>query len=69
MPVDSRLKATKIIGQMKTFSRQRIPEKTEVEPVEPVQINIYQSNTFRKDLHWPHFDDEPRVQDKQQMKD
>ena len=22
---------------------------------------IYQSSTYRKDLSWPHFDDEPRV--------
>ena len=22
----------------------------------------YQSNTYRKDLNWSHFDDEPRVQ-------
>ena len=31
--------------------------------------NIYQSNTYRKDLNWSHFDDEPRVQEKQQVKD
>ena len=37
-------------------------EKNEMEPVEPVLKNIYQSNTYRKDLSWPHFDDEPRVQ-------
>ena len=37
--------------------------------VEPVLMNIYQSNTYRKDLSWPHFDDEPRVQEKQQVKD
>ena len=43
--------------------------KMEVEPVEPVQMNIYQSNTYRKDLSWLHFDDEPRVQEKQQVKD
>ena len=87
MPVNSRLKATKIIGQRKPFYRQRIPEfscarketvdigilvtsrnghrkiiqsneqtsleKKEVEPVEPVLKNIYQSNTYRKDLSWP----------------
>ena len=29
----------------------------------------YQNNTYRKDLGWPHFDDEPRVQEKQQVKD
>ena len=44
-------------------------EKKEVEPVEPVLKNIYQSNTYRKDLSWPHFDDEPRVQENQQVKD
>ena len=81
MSVNSRLKATKIIGQRKPFYRQRIPEssylrketvdidicvtsrdgdrkimqsitvcestyfeKREVEPVEPVLKNIYQSN-------------------------
>ena len=26
-----------------------------MEPVYPVQINIYQSNTYRKDLSWLHF--------------
>ena len=31
--------------------------------------NIYWSNPYRKDLSWPHFDDEPRVQEKQQVKD
>ena len=40
-----------------------------MEPVEPVLKNIYQSNTYSKDLSWPHFDDEPRVQGKQQVKD
>ena len=29
-----------------------------------VQIIIYQSNTYRKDLSWLHFDDEPRVQER-----
>ena len=37
--------------------------------IEPVLKNIYQSNTYRKDLIWPHFNDEPRVQEKQQVKD
>ena len=35
-----------------------------MEPVEPVLKNIYQSNTYRQDLSWPHFDDEPKVQEK-----
>ena len=34
---------------------------------EQVQMNIYQSNTYRKDLRWIHFDDEPRVSE--QVKD
>ena len=40
-----------------------------MEPVELVLKNIYQSNTYRKDLSWPHFDDESGVQEKQQVKD
>ena len=39
-------------------------EEKEVETVKPVLKNIYQSNTYRKDLSWPYFDDEPRVQEK-----
>ena len=41
----------------------------EVEPVEPVQMNIYQNNTNRKDLSWQYLEDEPRVQESQQVKD
>ena len=40
-----------------------------MEQVEPVLKNIYQSNIYGKDLCWPHFDDEPRAQEKQQVKD
>ena len=40
----------------------------EVEPVQPVQMNIYQSNIYRKDLTWLNFDDEQRVQERQQVK-
>ena len=32
-------------------------------------MTIYQSNTYRKDLGWLHFYDEPRVQEKQRVKD
>ena len=39
-----------------------------MEPVEPVLMNIYQIDTYRKDLSWLHFSDEPRVQDRQQVK-
>ena len=44
-------------------------ERKEVDPVEPAQMNIYQSNTYRKDLNWLHFDNEPRVHKRQQVKD
>ena len=106
MSDNSRLKATKIIGQRKAIYRHRIPDSTcarketddidilvtcrnghrkimqsiriksrppsrkkEAEPVEPVPKTIYKSNAYRKDLSWSHFDDEPRVQEKQQVKD
>ena len=44
-------------------------ENNEVEPVKAVQMNIYQSNTYGKDLSQLHFDDEPRVQVRDQVKD
>ena len=47
---------------------QTLLENEEVEPVEPVQINIEESNTNTKDLRWPHFKNEPRVQGRQQVK-
>ena len=46
-----------------------LPREYEVEPVELVQMNICQSNTCRKDLRWLHYDHEPGVQEKQQVKD
>ena len=39
-------------------------KKKEVQTVLPLQMNIYQSNTYRKDLSWLHFDDEQRVQER-----
>ena len=89
MSANSRLIAIQIIGERKAFCRQIIPESScgkkdqnneqtsfennEVEPGEPVQMDIYQSNIYREDLSWLHFDDEPRVQERvqerQQRKD
>ena len=40
-----------------------------MEPVHAVQMSIYESNTYRKGSSRLHFDDEPRVQEKQQVKD
>ena len=50
-------------------NEQAFLEKKEVEPVEPVLKNIYQSSTYRKDLSWSHLDNEPRAQEKQQVMD
>ena len=44
-------------------------KKTRIELVEPILKNIYQSNNYRKDLCWPHFNEEARIQEKQQEKD
>ena len=35
----------------------------ELEPLEPVQKQIYQSNTYRKELSWLHFNDKLMVQE------
>ena len=50
-------------------NKQTSLKKKEVQPVEPVLKNTYQSNTYTEDLSWPHFDDEPQLQEKQQVKD
>ena len=42
-------------------------ENKEVDTVQPVQVNIYQSNTFGKDLGWLHFNNIPRVKEMQQV--
>ena len=104
MSVNSRLKATKIIGQRKAFYRQRIPESSCARK-ETVDIDILvtsrngdrkimqsikitsrptsrkrrwnQLSQFRRtstrvipiEKTWSHFDDEPRVQEKQLVKD
>ena len=44
-------------------------QSKKVEQLEPVQMDIDQSHTYRKDLNWQHSDDEPRVQERQQVKD
>ena len=40
-----------------------------MEPGERVQMNVYESNSYRKDLSRQHFDNESRVQERQQVKD
>ena len=39
-----------------------------VEPVETVLKNTYQNNIYTNDLSWPRFEDDSRVQEKQQVK-
>ena len=85
MSVNSKLKATKIIGQRKAFYRQRIPESSCARK-ETVDINILVTsrNCHRKimqsiritsrppsrnDSSWLHFGDEPMLQNNQQVKD
>ena len=41
----------------------------QVEPAEPVHMNIYKSKTFRTDLSWLHFNNELRVQERYQKED
>ena len=66
--VTSRNGDRKIMQSIRTTRRPPSGYK-EAEPVEPVQVKIYQCNTYRKDLSWLHFGDEPRVQEMQQVKD
>ena len=58
----------KIIQSIRITSRLPVQNK-EVEPIEPVQMNIYQSDTCVKGLTWLHLDNEPRFQERQQVKD
>ena len=44
-------------------------DNKEVEPVQPLQVSIYQINTYRKELSWRSFEYEPRVQERLQVKD
>ena len=48
---------------MQSFSECIFLEES-VKSVEPVQIKIKQSNTYKKDIRWLLFEDEPRVQEK-----
>ena len=71
---DPKDKRCLLISELKPFrsrSKQNITQvepgmkidlqREQEQPVQPIQINIYQSNTYRKELSWLHFDNEPRV--------
>ena len=57
----------KIMQSMK--KRVDLLDNKEVEPVEPLQMNIYQIDIYRKSLSWLHFEDEPRGQERHQVKE
>ena len=40
------------------------PPKEGKEPVQSIQMSIYESNTYREDLCWLHFEVDPRVQER-----
>ena len=56
------------IVQSNQNNEQTSLENKEVEPVQPVQMNYCQGDTFRKQLSWLLFDDELMVQERQQVK-
>ena len=41
-------------------NEQTFLKKKEKEPAQTVLKSIYQSNTYKKDLSWPNFDNEPK---------
>ena len=63
------LATSRKIMQSTRITKQPFPEKKEVKPVGPVLKKIYQSNTYRKNFTWEHFNKEARVQKNQQVKD
>ena len=66
--VTSRKGDRKIMQSIRITSRPPMRKK-EVVQAEPVQFNFYKSNTYRKDLSWLHFNDEPRAQERYKIKD
>ena len=67
--VTSRNGERKIIQSIRITSRPPSRKRKWNQLVNSSLKNIYQSNTYRKDLSWQHFDNEPSVQEKQHVKD
>lgn len=44
-------------------------ENKEEESIQPIQMNLCQSNTYKLKLEWPHFDHGLRVEGEQQMQE
>ena len=71
--VDIDILVTSSNGDRKIMQSIGIPSRTPSRKRKRNQLsqffkNIYQSNTYRKDLSWPHFSNELRVEEKQQVK-
>ena len=62
--VTSRNGDRQIMHSIRIINEKTSHENKEAEPVEPVQMNIYQHNIYRKDLTRLYFDHEPRVQER-----
>ena len=61
--------ARKETVDIEIFIPSRNSDRNIMQPVQPVEMNFYQSNTYRRDLIWMHLGDEPRFQERQQVKD
>ena len=58
--VTSRNGGRRIMQSIRIMSRPSLENK-EVERIQPVQMNIYQYNTYGKDLSWLYFNDDSRL--------
>ena len=67
--MDIEILTTSRNGDTKIYQNRASQENKEAEPFGPVQMNIYQSKIYRKDPSWFYFNDGPRVQERQQLKD
>ena len=63
--IDIYILVTSRIGDRKAmpFITKISAPATEIESVQPVQINNYQNNAIRKHLNWLDFEDQPRFQE------
>ena len=58
-------------GHRKIMQSIRIMSRPPLRKTKSNQLSQFwrtKSNTYKKDLSWPHFHDEPRIQEKQQVK-
>ena len=65
--IDILIRSTNVDRKTMQPKRMTFHENRKMEPVWTVQMNIYQSNTYRKDLTSLNVNNEPKVQERQQM--